>query len=318
MSIEEQLNDLQITHRHTINQMLDTSKEKVRAAVKQLGVIMKSAELSVELKIAFFTRVALKNLVACLGHPSDSVRETAIDVADSAFSLPCDVSQHFEQFGHLLTQILARVDSIPFKEATEEVRVKICGLLLKLGKQSSSILTCDFAKLIEANRCLLEDKCPEVKRLACELVICLAKGFPERIGIASKRLSPSLTSCANHQQTKIRRVGLHALRSMMVCPGSAGVLSEVLEKVRPLFEDKSEEIRADYLSFVSEVLCSLSFEETKAHETELVLELLTPIGMEDQAEPELVKRAQLGLANFVERRNLMAQKYQSGGNSMPE
>lgn len=146
----------------------------------------------------------LKNLLHCVCDEVDFIREKALKLNQDCLEKFAPVA--LDSVSKVVEVLLSRLNSVPYPETSEEVRLMIISQLRSLLKlYRDSFRSCMGIVLDVLGKALL-DKFPEVKRETSELICDFCQTMPDYISLNGKNLVKALAANIKHQHTKIRKV----------------------------------------------------------------------------------------------------------------
>jgi len=106
-----------------------------------------------------------------------------------------------------LVGIRERIGVLPQAEESEEVRLE----LVRLVKAVLEVLPSSAHDHIDHLASILEkscyDKFPDVKKLACELIVCISR--QQEVGVNAQKQTISLTAVLAHTHAAVVAIGSH-------------------------------------------------------------------------------------------------------------
>lgn len=304
------LSELELRHGRDINLLLDPQRPAVANALSQLSKTFASGATPPADLLYFFENHVLKNYLTTLDSPFDSIREASLAFLRALASLlqTAALAMTPETQKAILERLLGRVASVPFPEQSEEIRLSLSRLLTDLLPCFQDAFFQLSGQVVQAVACLLQDKFPESKRQACQLLEKLVALFPEQVAVGSKKLVASLTHNAFHAHSKIRRVSVDTLAKVLALPRLGENAKGAIEAIGPLAADKSVEVREAVFRCFAVCLLSLGLEALRENEVFLMCELMG--GLEDES-GAVAGECRAGLERFAERRKALHAQFGS-------
>lgn len=304
------LSELELRHGRDINLLLDTQRPTVANALAQLSKTLSAGNTPATDVLYFFENHILKNYLTTFDSHFDSIREASLVFLRTLATLlqKASLSMTPETQKAILERVLGRVGAVPFPEQSEEIRLSVAKVLTDLMPCFQDAFFLLSGQVVQAVSCLLQDKFPESKKQACQLLERLVQTYPEQVATGSKKLIVALTHNAFHAHSKIRRVSVDTLAQVLSLPRIGENVKVAIEAVGPLAADKSVEVReAVYKCFVA-CLLSLGLEALRENEVFLMCELMG--GLEDES-VAVTGTCRVGLEQFAERRKVLHAQFGS-------
>ncbi|KAL4472321.1 hypothetical protein ABPG72_002804 [Tetrahymena utriculariae] len=239
--------------------------------------------------LQFFQINVLKNLLRTIDDSIEKNRELAqniiqqfyIRAKDSVDLIDREVTQQ------ILQKLCSRVNTIPYAEQSEEIRLLITQNMIELVKLFSQHfvpIVGDFAVAISR---LIQDQYPEVKKTGATLVEECSKQLKQYIGHHGLQIAKSLAKNFEHQHSKVRKVTVQALTTFLLCEGAGCLYEHVNASYNKVINDKINEVRKTAYESVAQLLNSFSVPNLRNFESDLVLLLLNSLSDEVQENIQL-------------------------------
>ncbi|KAL4450906.1 hypothetical protein ABPG74_011748 [Tetrahymena malaccensis] len=239
--------------------------------------------------LQFFQINVLKNLLRTIDDSIEKNRELAQNIIqsfcirskDSVDLVDREVTQQ------ILQKLCSRVNTIPYAEQSEEIRLLITQNMIELVKLFSQHfipIVGDFAVAISR---LLQDQYPEVKKTGATLVEECSKYLKQYIGHHGLQIAKSLAKNFEHQHSKVRKVTVQALTTFLLCEGAGCLYEHVNASYNKVINDKINEVRKTAYESVAQLLNSFSVPNLRNFESDLVLLLLNSLSDEVQENIQL-------------------------------
>lgn len=306
------ISDLTLKHTRDINLLLDDKRPAVIGSLNNLTKLIESKEVSLQAKIFFFENRVLRNFLVVLENNSDSVRESAIKMLeklnDQLDPSVKDCSLKHETQDAILLKLISRVNSIPFRETIEEIRLSICRLFLKLLRNFNQGLYKNLSDVIQVCSCLLQDKYPENKKETCALIIALATQMPELVGMSCRRMLVPLMANCSHSHSKVRKVSMECIGQLLILPKAGECFKDVFDGIKGLLDDKNSEIREEAYKSLGLCLQNFGFADIKQYEIGIIAEILSALDDDNERIRSLGSHI---LESFATRRKGLFEKYNS-------
>jgi hypothetical protein len=192
----------------------------------------------------FFANQLGLRLIDLLSDPYESVRDTAIDTLSACMTF-LESRDTSRMVRDICCAILKRFDDIRI-ESCEEIRVKLVNLL-KINTHKHIQTFNEYNKvLLDCITKAVEDPCPEVKRLACDVILELRNIQNDSVSKPPESLITALIANSTHQHWRVRKSTVQALEIVMDM-GSPPFISSDGERIIPTFSmlcaDRSHQVR---------------------------------------------------------------------------
>lgn len=287
---QEKITEITMKYSREINLLTDPNKATVRNSLKKLIQLLKSSELTKIEKIYFFENFILKNYLLTFSNSSDSVRELSLEFLKNLLKLQTDPKKNLKEdnqislkmatSSNILKSLLNRINTFPYKENVEEIRLYLIKILTEFLKYNKEVFKREISLTILALEKILQDKFPEVKKEASNFIKKLSLALPIELGINSKNIIIEISKNNLHQHSKVRKSSLEALGHILILPKASVFLKECFSSLKKLLVDKSGAIRDKVFSCVFECLMKFELDYLREFEDDLILILLT--GFEDE------------------------------------
>jgi len=306
------ISDLTLKYTRDINLLLEDKRPAVIGSINNLTKLFESKDVALAAKVCFFENRVLRNFLIVLENSSDSVRESAIKLLEKLNHQldpsAKDCGLKAEAQDAIVLKLVSRVNSIPFRETIEEVRLAICRLLLKLLRNFGQGFHKNFGDVIYACSCLLQDKFPECKKDICALIVGLASQMPELVGMSCRRLLIPLIANCSHSHSKVRKVSIECIGQLLILPKAGECFKDVFDGIKNLLDDKNVETKEEAYRTLGLCLQNFGFADIKQFEIGIIAEILSALDDENEKIRVLGKNI---LDNFASRRRGLFEKYNS-------
>ena len=198
-----------------INRMTDTDRNTRKRGLQKLhdDLPWKSNKQKKQLESLISSHMLLP-LINGISDPVEKCRELCINLLSLSISIMQTRSLNSEILMTIIRGLCDRINDIPYKETSEELRLSILELLKSLMNHQSFKFcfnenpndVCDIILTTMVKS--LTDAFPAVKR-ACAEIICTTSTFsPLSVRMSFKSLLKSLIGNATHQHSKTRSATL--------------------------------------------------------------------------------------------------------------
>lgn len=316
------MTEITMKYSREINLLTDKNKATVRNSLKKLLQLIKSSQLSKIEKIYFFENYLLKNYLLTISNPSDSVRELSLDFLKNLLKLQTDEKKiintknikkeeikiflKIETSSVILKTLLNRIDTLPFKENVEEIRLYIIKILSDFLKKNKKVFKREISLTILALEKILQDNYSEIKKETSNFIKKLSLALPIELGINPKNIIIEICKNNSHQHSKVRKSSLEALTKILILPKANIFLKESFFSLRKLLSDKSSSIRDKVFFCVFECLMKFELDYLREFEDELVLMLLNGFDDDDFG---IRERCKDFLVKFSDRRKELFENF---------
>lgn len=307
----ELISELELKHGRDINLLIDEKRPQINNSFSQISKTLSNDLIPGKEKLYFFENYILRNYLITIDSPFDSIREVSLNLLKQVSEISSKngtFSLKTETQSAILLRILYRVNTFPFKEQSEEIRLQITRLLCDLIVSFKDGFYRNSGEAIQAVTCLLQDKFPEVKKAACLLLEKMEVDFSEQISTNASKILTQLCNNCFHSHSKIRKMSIESLARILVLPKIGENVKKTVEIISVLANDKSADIRESIFRCFGECLMGLSFEVLKENEIALVCELMG--GCEDE-NIGISSYCNSLLQNFGDKRKEFFEKFES-------
>lgn len=189
-----------------------------------------------QIVLKIFADVAEKNRDLALNYVSIFVERSCQDLSNLEKILP-----------NLMPAIVQRLATNEIVEPSEEIRLKMVELLLKIcrGKQTSLYLN-EWTGILKKT---IVDPYPEVRKLSCELTLILSKETREKFHFVSENLVKPIIETMKHQHAKVRIEAVRALGNVLLY-GNNKSIEEIVSPLAQRFFDHTSSVRLAVINVV--------------------------------------------------------------------
>mmetsp|Transcript_26674 Transcript_26674/g.61372 ORF Transcript_26674/g.61372 Transcript_26674/m.61372 type:complete len:926 (-) Transcript_26674:17-2794(-) len=234
-----------LTVRRDINCLQDGDKVVRRNAIVRLErALSPGGKTPREFATRLFLEELHKPLFRLFSDQGDKSRELSLTIV-SGFAAELDLDSLENLLPLLLRALLDRVNTQPFPEQSEELRMEVLHLLGKLFDRCQTRLDPFAASIIDAVAKALTDTCPDAKKECCDIVKKMSTYFQEeRISRAAVPLLAALLGNLKHQHWKVRRATLDCLGAMLSLQApSLDHMEEVIPHLSAMLTDRTVAVR---------------------------------------------------------------------------
>mmetsp|Transcript_67203 Transcript_67203/g.161006 ORF Transcript_67203/g.161006 Transcript_67203/m.161006 type:complete len:949 (+) Transcript_67203:80-2926(+) len=240
-----------LTVRRDINCLQDADKVVRRNAVVRLQKVLApssgggASKTPREYAVRLFIEELHKPLFRLFSDAGDKSRETSLALVAS-FVTDLDLESLENMLPLLLRALLDRINTVPFPEQSEEMRLEVLHLLSQLFDKCETKLDPFAANIIDAVAKALTDTCPDAKKECCDIIKKMSATFQEeRISRAAAPMLAALLGNLKHQHWKVRRATLECLGSLLTLQAPAlDHMEEVLPHLNAILTDRTVAVRA--------------------------------------------------------------------------
>jgi dynein assembly factor 5, axonemal len=201
-----------------INRMSDSDRMTRKRGLQKLldELPWKSGKQRGELEKMIAKNILLP-LIEGLSDPVEKCRELSISLLASSLTVMRAGLLTSEVMLEMIRSLCDRLNDVPFKEASEELRLQILELLKGIMKHAAFTSAFNHNPVEVADLLLstmvkaLLDSFPAAKRAAAEIVCTISVFCPVSVRMCFKPLLKSLVGNATHQHSKTRSVTLQVM-----------------------------------------------------------------------------------------------------------
>jgi len=280
--------ELQRTFQRDINCLLDEDRNLRRKGLNSLVQGLFKNENSDQDIHNLFKKTLLKSLLKVISDKVEKHREISIQILDKFFERVPNIDG--DLVNSILKEITMRLRDNPFPEQSEEIRLALVHLLMKIfSKGYTQAFNQNLSEIMYTISKILTDTFADIKKDASLFVITLSHGLKDTVGVHSNLVIKALAKNLGHQHSKVRKATIESLGELLLTREAGYHLKEVMLNFKIIVNDKTSEVRKSTYQIVGKLLNQFSPSLLREFESDLVQLLLN--GLSDDNE-EIIKVCQ--------------------------
>ncbi|KAM3147877.1 hypothetical protein pb186bvf_000205 [Paramecium bursaria] len=259
-----------------INCMIDQDRNIRRQGISKINDYFKDHSNPQD-KILIFDGYIIKNVLRALEDQVEKHRELTLQLITNYLNLS-NQEYNFEIMKLILEAIIQRLNTLPFLETSEEIRLQLIQLLKLLLVKQHSCFRESLQKIAHMFSKAFQDNFPEMKKESAIFASELSKAYPigEYMGDSIKILTINM----QHAHTKVRKSSVESLANIILSRVNGSFLDISLNTLKLLSFDKSTDVRKSTFKCISDLLMQFSINNLNIYENQLLLILLN--GLSDE------------------------------------